>query len=157
MDNKDALCTFLKNTGIRWEPELFHPESQSVFYFPCEAPSTLTAKEVTAGQMYALYSMYREYWCEHNPSTTIYYTDKEFLGLGSRVWNNWNDIGGVAFLPKTDHIYQQAPYIPISEDEYNEAVRNLPNINWEAFYSFEKEDTTTSQHDLACMAGACEL
>ena len=158
LDTKDPLCDFLQTMGLRNEPELFHPESQRVFYFPTKAPEgSLTSDKLSARDHFSLYLTYRKHWCEHNPSTTIYYSDDEFLGLGSLVWNNWDDIGGVSFLPRSDHIYQQAPYIPISEQEYLEATANFPKIDWEKFYQFEKEDMTTNMHELACVAGVCEL
>lgn len=158
LDTKDPLCDFLQTMGLRNEPELFHPESQRVFYFPTKAPEgSLTSDKLSARDHFSLYLTYRKHWCEHNPSTTIYYSDDEFLGLGSLVWNNWDDIGGVSFLPRSDHIYQQAPYIPISEQEYLEATANFPKIDWEKFYQFEKEDMTTNMHELACVGSVCEL
>ena len=79
------------------------------------------------------------------------------MELGSLVWNNWDDIGGISFLPRSDHVYEQAPYIPITKEEYEEASAGFPKIDWDAFYEFEKFDQTKNQHDLACTAGVCEL
>lgn len=158
LDSKDPLCEFLKTTGIRNEPEVFHPDSQRVFYFPTKAPDgALTSEKLSAADHFQLYLTYRRYWCEHNPSTTIYYSDSEFMGLGNLVWNHWDDIGGISFLPRSDHVYQQAPYIPITKEEYEQAVAAFPKIEWEKFYEFEKEDHTTAMHELACVAGVCEL
>lgn len=158
LDSKDPLCEFLKTTGIRNEPEVFHPDSQRVFYFPTKAPDgALTSEKLTAKDHFSLYLTFRKYWCEHNPSTTIYYSDNEFMELGNLVWNNWDDIGGISFLPRSDHVYQQAPYIPITKEEYEQAVAAFPKIEWEKFYEFEKEDHTTAMHELACVAGTCEI
>lgn len=158
LDTKDPLCAFLQASGVRNEPEQFHPDSQAVFYFPTKAPEgSVTSDQLSAKEHFELYLTYRKYWCEHNPSTTIYYSDDEFLELGNLVWNNFDDIGGISFLPRSDHVYQQAPYIPISMDEYEKAAAIFPKIDWEKFYQYEKEDMTTNQHDLACSAGVCEL
>lgn len=158
LDTKDPLCAFLQASGVRNEPEQFHPDSQAVFYFPTKAPEgSVTSDQLSAKEHFELYLTYRKYWCEHNPSTTIYYSDDEFLELGNLVWNNFDDIGGISFLPRSDHVYQQAPYIPISMDEYEKAAAVFPKIDWEKFYQYEKEDMTTNQHDLACSAGVCEL
>lgn len=158
LDTKDPLCDFLQASGVRNEPELFHPESQRVFYFPTKAPEgSLTSDKVSASDHFSLYLIYRNCWCEHNPSTTIYYSDGEFLELGNLVWKHWDSIGGISFLPRSDHVYQQAPYIPITKEEYEQASAKFPKIDWEKFYEFEKEDHTTSSHELACVAGICEL
>ena len=158
LDTKDPLYEFLKAAGVRNEPEVFHRESQAVFYFPTKAPEgSLTSEKLSAKDHFNLYLIYRKHWCEHNPSTTIYYSDNEFMELGSLVWNHWDDIGGISFLPRSDHIYEQAPYIPITKEEYEKANAEFPKIDWEKFYEFEKEDSTRNQHDLACTAGVCEL
>lgn len=158
LDTKDPIYHFLKSVGLRVEPEQFHPDSQGVVYFPTKAPEgSVTSDELTAIDHFKLYLTYREHWCEHNPSTTIYYNDTEFLSLGSLVWNHFDDIGGVAFLPRADHAYEQAPYIPISEEEYTKAISEFPTIDWSKFYEFEREDSTRNQHDLSCSAGMCEL
>lgn len=154
MDNKDPICRFLKDQEVKWEPELNHPDSQTVFYFPRQ--STGTPKEsVSALDHLWLYQVYRDNWCEHNPSITVYYDDNEFLKVGDWVWRNWDNIGGIAFLPRSDHIYKQAPYQAITEAEYKQLPQ--PNIDWSKYYEYETEDTTTSTQDLACSSGMCEL
>jgi hypothetical protein len=158
LDTKDPLCSFLKDSGVYSEPEQFHPETQQVFYFPTKAPEgSITNDNLSALEHFKLYLTYRKHWCEHNPSTTIYYTDDEFLSLGDAIWNNWDDVGGISFLPRTDHVYKQAPYIPITEEKYNEEIAKFPQIDWEKFHDFEKEDSTTGTQELACQGNSCEL
>jgi hypothetical protein len=50
----------------------------------------------------------------------------------------------------------QAPYTDCTEEEYLEAVANLPdNINWEEFE--ETDDYTEGAQTLACVSGSCEI
>lgn len=156
LDNKDPLCSFLKDQGLKNEPEKFHPDSQTVFYFPTKSHG-VPASQVGAMEHLRLYKAYRTHWCEHNPSVTIYYKDSEFLEIGNWIWNNWDDIGGIAFLPHSDHVYEQAPYIELTEVEYVKALEEVKEINWAKFEEYEKEDATTNSHDLACSAGICEI
>ena len=79
------------------------------------------------------------------------------LAVGDWVYNNFDDVGGVSFLPYTDHVYQQAPYTECSEAEYEELASKMPTVAWSRLREFEKEDTTTNQQTLACSAGACEI
>jgi hypothetical protein len=158
LDTKDPLCSFLKDSGVYSEPEQFHPETQQVFYFPTKAPEgSITNDNLSALEHFKLYLTYRKHWCEHNPSTTIYYTDDEFLSLGDAIWNNWDDVGGISFLPRTDHVYKQAPYIPITEEKYNEEIAKFPQIDWQKFHDYEKEDATKGTQELACQGNSCEL
>jgi ribonucleoside-diphosphate reductase alpha chain len=72
------------------------------------------------------------------------------------MWANFDILSGIALLPRSDHVYAQAPYQPISRDEYNDAVAKMPAFDWEALATFEVEDTTTSSQELACVGNACE-
>jgi ribonucleoside-diphosphate reductase alpha chain len=101
--------------------------------------------------------LYKTYWCEHNVSATIYVKEHEWLDVGAWVYKHMDEICGLSFLPYSDHIYKQAPYQEITKEQYNEAVKTFPKIDWNKFNWFETEDTTTSSHELACTSGVCEL
>lgn len=100
------------------------------------------------------YLTFKKFWCEHNPSITIYVKEHEWMEIGALVYEHFDDIGGVSFLPYSDHVYQQAPYIEITKEKYEELQSTFPSINWDNFY--EDEDNVTSTKELACTANACE-
>jgi ribonucleoside-diphosphate reductase alpha chain len=81
--------------------------------------------------------------------------ETEWLEVGSWVYENFNDIGGVSFLPHSDHSYRQAPYQEINEEQYNEMAAKMPNIVWDAF--LEATDNVEGAQMLACTSGICEI
>jgi ribonucleoside-diphosphate reductase alpha chain len=88
----------------------------------------------------------------------VYYKDSEFLEVGSWVYNNFDVISGVSFLPFDGGTYQQAPYERITEGQYTELLAEMPEIPTELLPEYEKIDTTTSSQELACSgATGCEL
>ena len=102
-----------------------------------------------------MWEIYQDHWCEHKPSVTIYYSDDEFLAAGQWLWDRLDACSGISFLPRTDHIYAQAPYEAINEDKYMELKRETPSdIDWNILGDYEKEDTTTGTQELACSAGS---
>jgi len=78
------------------------------------------------------------------------------MEVGAWVYKHLDDIGGVSFLPHSDHVYQQAPYQDIDEATYNKLAAEFPTIDWEAFDKYEVDDSTVNHHELACVNGACE-
>lgn len=155
-DNKDPLTQFMIASGVPHQKSVSN-DDQTVFEFPIASPLARVGKAMTAGDQLEMYDMYRTYWCEHNPSTTIYYTDDDFLHVAQWVWQNFDRVGGVSFLPKDNGIYQQAPYEEIDYAEYEKRVAEFPVLDWEKLREYEKEDSTTSSHELACVGGSCEL
>ena len=79
------------------------------------------------------------------------------MDVGAWVFKNMKDIGGVSFLPETDHIYQQAPYQDIDEATYKKLEAAMPVLDWDEFNAYELGDTTTGLQELSCSAGGCEL
>lgn len=157
-DKKDPLATFMIDKGFYAENDLMNP-SNWVFYFPMKAPEgAVLADELGAMEQLRIWKIYQDNWCEHKPSMTCYYRDDEFLEVGQWVWDNFDDVSGVSFLPVSDHVYEQAPYQAINEDEYNKWVEKMPkDIDWTELVSYEKEDNTVSSQTLACVGGSCEI
>lgn len=158
-DNKDPLTQFLKDFGVPNEPDVMKPEATTVFYFPIKAPkNAVVTKDLSAIDHLEVWKVYRENWTEHNPSVTVNIHENEWLDVGAWVFNNFDSIGGVSFLPASEHSYKQAPYQEISKEEYEEMLAKMPTrIPWESLPLYELEDTTTGSQDLACVAGACDV
>ena len=157
-DRKDPLAEYMEKAGFPVERDVMN-DSTVVFSFPVKSPKdSVTVKQVGAMEQLKLWKAYQEHWCEHKPSVTIYYTDSEFLQVSQWIWDNFDLCSGISLLPTSDHIYQQAPYEAIDEDQYNKLVAAMPkDINWENLSQFEEEDNTTGSQELACAGGACEI
>ncbi len=157
-DSKDPLAEFMRIAGFPCEPDVMR-NSNLVFDFPIKAPEKcVLVKDVGAIEQLKLWEIYQDNWCEHKPSITVYYKDTEFLEIGSWVWNKFDKISGVSFLPVSDHIYAQAPYEEISQEKYDELLSKLPTeIDWTGLSNFEKEDNTEGMQTLSCVGGYCEV
>ena len=129
-----------------------------VFSFPQQSPKT-SVKEGDYGSMEFLeiIDLYNKHWCEHKVSATIHYKQDEFLGIGQWIWDKFDELSGVSFLPYDGHSYQQAPYEAISEQVYNEMVEESVEIDWTQLREYEQEDNTEGTQTLACTGNACEL
>lgn len=157
-DKKDPLAQFMRAEGFPVEDCVMKPETTDVFSFPVKAPDyAVLRNDMSAIQQLEHYLMFKRFWCEHNPSITVYVRNHEWLAVGDWVYNHFDDIGGVSFLPYTDHVYQQAPYTECSAEEYEALVAKMPTVDWSKLQEFEKEDSTTGTKELACTAGACEI
>jgi ribonucleoside-diphosphate reductase alpha chain len=75
------------------------------------------------------------------------------------VYDNFDDISGISFLPFSDHSYRQAPYQDCTEEEYKELLKKMPKkVDWGILAKFESKDYTSASQEFACTsAGGCEL
>lgn len=157
-DKKDPLAQFMRVEGFPVEDCVVKPETVDVFSFPVQGPEhAVFRNDMTAIEQLEHYLMFKQHWCEHNPSITVYVREHEWLAVGHWVYTHFDDVGGVSFLPHTNHVYQQAPYTECSEAEYLELRAKMPTVSWDKLQEFEVEDSTTNTQTLACSAGMCEL
>ena len=99
-DNKDPLTDFLKSQGFPSEPCFMKPDSTTVFSFPMKvAEGALLREDLDAITHLRLWLMYQRHYCEHKPSVTISVQEHEWPKVGAWVWENFDEITGVSFLP----------------------------------------------------------
>lgn len=159
LDMKDPLSKFMKDKGFPCEVDFYNPASY-VFSFPIKSPKgSVTRDQFNCLEQLELWKIYQECWCEHKPSITVYYKDNEFLKLGDWVYNHFDILSGVSFLPHSGHTYKQAPYEEIDETKFNELSKFMDSLtfDWSEMFAYEKEDQTTSAQTLACTGGQCEI
>ena len=158
-DKKDPLCDMMLDKGFYGEDDVMKPNDTKVIYFPMKSPTSSIMRDAkSAIEQLEIWKMYQLHWCEHKPSITVYVKEEEWLQVGAWVYENFDVMSGVSFLPHSDHSYKQAPYQEVDKKTYEKWLAKTPrNINWMDLTQYEKEDTTTSSKELACTAGACEI
>ena len=156
-DNKDPLTQFMIDKGVPNEPCVMKGDTTTVFSFPVKSPDNcVTRDDMTAIDHLKLWQIYQEYWCEHKPSITVSVKETEWPEVGAYVWNKFDDISGISFLPYDGGSYRQAPYNECSKEEYEEFLAKMPTeIDWDEM--IEEDDETTASQELSCSAGACEI
>ena len=157
-DKKDPLSQVLIDVGIPYMTDPYN-DSAWVFEFPHKAPkNAITRKEVGPIEQLGLWKKFALAWCEHKPSMTCYVGESQWPEVGAWVWNNFDIMSGVSFLPSADegHIYEAAPYEDCDKDIYEEYMEVLPkNIDWGKLQ--ENQDNTTGMQELACTGDKCEI
>jgi ribonucleoside-triphosphate reductase len=156
-DKKDPLALFMREKGFPVEDDVTKPDYTDVFSFPvCSPIGSVVRSGLTAVQQLEHYAVFKEHWCEHNPSITVYVRENEWMEVGAWVYGNFNKIGGASFLPYDTGSYRQAPYQEIDKEKYTSLVSQMPDdVDWTKL--IEETDLTTGNQELACFAGICEI
>ena len=159
-DKKDPLTQFLMEAGVPAEDDFMNPTQTKVFSFPVKAPEgAILRNDLTAIEHLNTWLVYQRAWCEHKPSITVSVRDEEWMEVGAWVWEHFDEVSGISFLPYSDHTYKQAPYQDATKEEYEEALSKMPEkIYWEMLTMYETEDGTSGSQTLACSSDAgCEV
>jgi len=91
----------------------------------------------------------------HNVSATISIKNDEWETVGEWMWDNKVYYNGLSVLPFDGGTYSQAPFEDITENQYNELVKQLSSIDLTQV--IEEDDSTSLTDQAACAGGACEV
>ncbi len=160
----DSLFKLMRDQGVPYYPEVgqsLESANTYVLEFPVVAPDH--SKEARfKDDLSALDQL--EYWkrvkvnyTEHNPSATISVGEDEWIGVVDWIQRNWEIIGGLSFLPRSNHIYRLAPYEAITKEEYEERRARFPKVDYAQLIAYERADESDMKRELACAGGTCEI
>ncbi|MEX0652450.1 MAG: ATP cone domain-containing protein [Candidatus Paceibacterota bacterium] len=157
----DSLFKMLRDQGAPYHPEVgqtMEGANTFVLEFPVKSPKGVVFKDdITALDQLAHWKTVKENYTEHNPSTTISVGDGEWIAVADWVYENWDIIGGLSFLPRSNHVYQLAPYEEINKERYEEMVKKFENVDYSKLMTYELQDETEQKKELACAGGTCEI
>lgn len=157
----DNLFKMMKDQGVPFQPEVGQSAESAVTYvleFPVKAPEkSIYKNDQTAIEQLTYWKMVKENFTEHNPSVTISVGDDEWIAVANWLYDNWDMIGGLSFLPRSNHVYRLAPYEEITKEQYEAMVKKFPDIDFAKIVTYEREDQTQGSKELACAAGVCEI
>ncbi len=157
----DSLFKMLKDQGVPHYPEVGQSKNDAstfVLEFPVAAPDSSVYKDdLSALEQLEYWKTVKLNYTEHNPSATISVGEDEWIGVVDWLQKNWDIIGGLSFLPRTDHVYRLAPYEAIDKKTYDKMAAQFPLIDYAKLVTYEHTDETEQKKELACAGGACEI
>lgn len=157
----DPLFQLMKDQGVPFKAEVGYSTADStvaVLEFPIKAPtSAITRNEVSAIDLLKEWKKLKVNYIEHNPSVTIYVGPDEWIKVANFVYENWDIVGGLSFLPRSEHVYQLAPYEEITEKEYENRMKEIKHIDFSKLMYYEQDDNTTGAKEFACVSGVCSI
>ena len=157
----DPLFKMLRAAGVPCTPENGQtPKTATtwVLDFPVKAPENcLTRKDISALEQLKHYKNLQLNWCEHNASMTVYVKEEEWFEVGNWVYQNWNIINGVSFLPYDNGHYELAPYEEIDHYTYENLIKKFPTIDYSKLSKFELQDETDGSREYACTGDKCDI
>lgn len=157
----DPLYKMMKAQGVEMTPENGQTAETAdtwIVSFPVKAPANCkTRHDVTAIDQLKWYEKIMKNWCEHNASMTVYVRDNEWLEVGNWVYQNWDTVNGVSFLPYDNGHYQQAPNEEITKEEYEKLSKSFKSIDYSKLSEFEMNDNTEGAKSYSCTGDKCEL
>jgi len=158
----DSLFKMLRDQGVPHKAEvgqIYGEASTYVFEFPVKAPKgSIYSNDLSALEQLEHWKKVKIAYTEHNPSVTISVAENEWIEVADWVYENWEIIGGLSFLPRSNHVYELAPYEEINKEKYEELISKFKYMDFAQIVSYERKDETEVKKELACAGkNSCEV
>ncbi len=161
ISSTDSLFKMLRDQGVPFHPEVGQTKEDAntfVLEFPVKSPKgSVYQNDLSAIEQLKYWKMIKENYTTHNPSVTISVEEDEWIEVAHWLYQNWEILGGLSFLPRSSHVYQLAPYEEITKDQYDELVKRFEHVDYSKLVTYELKDETEMKRELACAGGTCEI
>ncbi len=163
----DPLCKLSEELGYPVFPEVGSTEENAttkVVEFALKSPlgsKGKTKQNVSAIEQLENYKMSMTYFTDHNTSITVSVRESEWDDVEEWMYNNWDGIVGISFLPLEDAVYPLMPYEAISKEEYERRINEVEIRTFDSDMLRKYEGEELEEEDLmddpACASGVCPI
>lgn len=160
VNSHDPLVRVCEELGYPVYPEVGQDWSTcvtKVVEFPIKAPKGKTKYDVSAIEQLENYKLFMENYVDHNCSITVSVRNDEWADVEEWVWNNWDDLVAVSFLPLDDSFYELLPYEAISEEDYNRRVEEMKPFIPSLIQKYEVIEIDLDVGNDGCESGVCPV
>ncbi|MEL7607410.1 MAG: ribonucleoside-triphosphate reductase, adenosylcobalamin-dependent [Sedimentibacter saalensis] len=160
INSHDPLVKVCEELGYPIYPEVGQEMktcTTKVIEFPEKAPVGKTKYDVTAIEQLENYKLFMENYVDHNCSITVHVRDKEWDQVEQWVWDNWDDVVALSFLSLDDSFYQLMPYESITEEEYNNKLKEMKPFIPSLLSTYEVQEEALDVGNEGCDSGICPI
>ena len=126
---KDSqLIQPLREAGYRIEEDKYSPNTLCV-EFPVKEPHFVKGKrDVSMWEQLEIAAQYQHYWADNSVSITVTFKPEEAHQIKDALEMYETRLKAVSFLRYEETGYEQAPYEPITKEQYEDMIKNVTPI-----------------------------
>ncbi len=126
---KDSqLIEPLREAGYRIEDDKYSPNTLCV-EFPVKEPHFVKGKrDVSMWEQLEIAAQYQHYWADNSVSITVTFKPEEAHQIKDALEMYETRLKAVSFLRYEETGYEQAPYEPITKEQYEDMIKNITPI-----------------------------
>ena len=160
ISSNDPMVKVVEELGYPIFPEVgqdMETASTKVVEFPVKAPEGRTKNDVSAIEQLENYLLFMENYVDHNCSITVHVREEEWDAVEEFVWNNWDKIVAVSFIPLSDAFYELMPYETITEEEYLQRKGKMKSFIPSLISKYETREEEYELDNDGCETGICPV
>ena len=125
------LVPALKEAGIPHEPDTYS-DNTLVFEFAIDHGDVRPVTEVSPWEQFSIVAMLQRCWADNMVSATVYFDKEKDADDVEKLLAMFIPVlKSVSMLPHAGHGYAQAPYEPITREQYEERLNSYQKPKFE--------------------------
>jgi len=122
---ESPLIPLLVEAGYKAEPDAYGTRATVISFPVKEEYFDRSVQDVSMWEQLENTAQIQEVWADNQVSVTVSFSPEDAKDIKNALELYETRLKGVSFLPKKDHKYKQAPYIPITKKEYEKLVSKI--------------------------------
>lgn len=149
------LLPYIEEAGYEMEEDKYSDDTV-VVSFPVEQEYfDRSEDDVSMWEQFENTAKMQHYWSDNAVSTTVKFSDDDAEDIEEALELYGDRLKTLSLLPKEGHGYEQAPYIEISKEEYEEKIENVEPVSK---YSDEIDGNKLhDREDKFCSGESCKV
>lgn len=150
----EMLVPIIAAAGYLVEPDVMDPTNTVVATFPTKPPAGRSTRDVSVWEKISLAAEAQRYWADNQVSATITFREDERGQIGPLLRAFDDRMKSVSFLPISEKgAYEQMPYEAITDEQYDEAIKDVRRFELTKFYRSGEE----ARGERFCSNDQCEI
>jgi adenosylcobalamin-dependent ribonucleoside-triphosphate reductase len=144
----------LREAGIPLELDKSSPNTM-VASFPCKEDFfTKSEDQVSMWEQLENIAQFQYYWADNAVSATVKFNENEAADIHNALELYETRLKAISFLPYSSHGYEQAPYEPITKDQY---LNLMKSVNFSLIIGRKIDESADGGKNLYCEGDRCEI
>ena len=140
--------------GYHVEPSVSNPDSTVVIYCPVVGPQMRSERAVSVWEKVSLAAQCQKHWSDNSVSVTASFDPLlESEQIAPILSAFTGQLKSLSFLPSNEGVYRQAPYIRVSQEEWQVMYDKIMPIDWQALYN----QAINPEGERFCSNDVCEV
>lgn len=118
----------LKEAGYKIEPDHYSPNTMCVEFPVHEEHFKKGKREITMWEQLEIAAQYQYFWADNSVSITVTFKPEEAADIKTALEMYETRLKAVSFLRYEETGYVQAPYEPITREQYEEMSKNITPV-----------------------------
>ncbi len=118
----------LKEAGYKVEKDKYSENTMVVSFPVKEEFFDRSVDQVSVWEQLENVAQLQTYWADNQVSVTAYFSPEEAKDIKNILELYEVRLKGVSFLPRKEHGYKQAPYIPLTKEQYENEINKIKKV-----------------------------